>query len=359
MRNKVRVIATVVAVGGVCWTVPAYAEVLTLRAGFADAALSIDGWGSASSKDGFLQTNIAPGSTVLAAYLYSADVFGGGVAGNVTLNGTFLSSEAGTLLPSANPAQTKVYDVTSFMKPAIESSSGGLQNWSISEDGNSDGEVLVVAYRNPSTAGGTAIIIDGGLSTGGSVNHFELAAPYVRGDAIMSLASSFSHGNDQYTTVDITTSSTDMRRLTNAAGGNEDGSFEDADGALITVGGIGDSPLNPADPSIQGASYDDELYNLALGNDQSATPFIQTGDTFIDLTTVNPSNDDNVFGLFFNSTFAISKVEDTSIPPIPEPDTYAMFLVGLGLMGFMASGRKTRFGKNTLIFSGSTDRSIL
>jgi hypothetical protein len=359
MKNKTSVIATVVAVGGVVLNVPAYADVLALRAGFPDAALSIDGWGSASSKDGFLQTDIASGSTVLGAYLYSSRVWDRGVAGDVTLNGTFLPSAGGTLLPSANPAQTRVYDVTSFMKPAIESSPGGLQNWSISENGDTDGEVLVVAYRNPSTTGGTAIIIDGGLSTGGSTNHFELAAPYAGGDAIMSLASSYSHGNDQYTTVDVTTSSTDMRRLTSAAGGNEDGSFEDANGALITVGGVGDSPLNPADPSVHGASYDDELYNLALGNDKSAIPFIQTGDTFIDLTTVNPSNDDNVFGLFFNSTFAISKVDDTSIPVIPEPDTYAMFLVGLGLMGFRASCRKTRFGRNTLIFSGSTDRSIL
>ena len=29
------------------------------------------------------------------------------------------------------------------------------------------------------------------------------------------------------------------------------------------------------------------------------------------------------------------------IPPIPEPETYAMFVAGLGLLGFIARRRKT------------------
>ena len=152
----------------------------------------------------------------------------------------------------------------------------------------------------------------------------------------MSLASSYSYGDGQYTTVDITTSSTPSRHLTSAAGGNNDGGFEDANGALITAGGVGDSPLNPGDPTLHGASYDDELYNLALGNDASATPFLQVGDTFVDLATNNPSSDDNVFGLFFTSSFAITDIT----PAVPEPETYAMFMAGLGLMGFMARRRK-------------------
>ena len=309
---------------------------MSLRASFADAALSIDAWGSNSTSSGFLQTDIAAGSTVLAAYLYSADVWGGGVAGDVTLNGTFLSSASGTALSTSNPTLTNVYDVTSFMKGAIESSSGGLQSWSIAESGFTDGEVLVVAYTNASTVGGTAIILDGGLPTGGATTHLGFAAPYTSGDAIMSLASSYSYGDGQYTTVDITTSSTPSRHLTSAAGGNDDGGFENANGALITAGGVGDSLLNPGDPTLHGDSYDDELYNLALGNDASATPFLQTGDTFVDLTTNNPSNNDNVFGLFFTSSFAITDIT----PAVPEPETYAMFMAGLGLMGFMARRRK-------------------
>ena len=150
---------------------------MSLRASFADAALSIDAWGSHSTSSGFLQTDIAAGSTVLAAYLYSANVWGGGVAGDVTLNGTFLSSASGTALSTSNPTLTNVYDVTSFMKVAIESSAGGLQSWSIAESGFTDGEVLVVAYTNASTVGGTAIILDGGLPTGGRPPTWVLQPP--------------------------------------------------------------------------------------------------------------------------------------------------------------------------------------
>ena len=338
MKNKLITVSTIAAVVGMSMSLPATAS-MSLRASFADAALSIDAWGSQSSSSGFLQTDIAAGSTVLGVYLYSSDVWGGGVAGDVTLNGTFLSSATGSLLPSGNPVHTNVYDVTSFMKSAIESSAGGVQNWSISENGYTDGEVLVVAYQNASTVGGTAILLDGGLSTGGDNIHLGFAAPYVSGDAFMSVASSFSYGDSQYTTVDVTTSSTGARHLTSSAGGNDDGGFEGTDGALITAGGIGDNPLNPSDPLLHGASYDDELYNLALGNGVNATPFLQAGDTFVDLTTINPSNDDNVFGLFFTSAFQISDVIITP-PPVPEPETYAMLLAGLGLLGFMARRRK-------------------
>lgn len=336
MKNKLITISTVAAVVGMALSLPASAT-MSVRASFADAALSIDAWGSQSSNSGFLQTDIPIGSTVLGAYLYSSNVWGSGVAGDVTLNGTFLSSASGSLLPSNNPASTVIYDVTSFMKSAIESSAGGVQNWAISENGFTDGEVLVVSYQNANTVGGSAIILDGGLSTHGDNVHLDFTSPYVSGDSFMSLASSFSYGDGQFTTVDVTTSSTASRSLTSAAGGNNDGNFENADGALITAGGIGDSPLNPLDPLTHGASYDDELYNLALGNGVSATPFLQVGDSFVELKTVNPSNDDNVFGLFFSSTFQIDNVVTS---PVPEPETYAMLLVGLGLLGFSARRRK-------------------
>ena len=60
------------------------------------------------------------GSTVLRAYLYTADVWGGGVA-PVTFNGTLLNLAMGTLLtPNANPANTIRYDVTALVKPTID-----------------------------------------------------------------------------------------------------------------------------------------------------------------------------------------------------------------------------------------------
>jgi len=74
--------------------------------------------------------------------------------------------------------------------------------------------------------------------------------------------------------------------MTSSAGGEDDG--EQANGALITAGGIGDSNTNPPDPNGDptSARYDDELYDLK--------PFVNTGDTLINVHTINPSNDDNI-----------------------------------------------------------------
>ena len=137
--------------------------------------------------------------------------------------------------------------------------------------------------------------------------------------------------------MDVPTSSGALCPVNSAAGGDVHWRFEGVNGALTTARRIADNPLNPLNPLTQGASYDDEFYNLALGNSLNATPFLQVGDTFVELKTINPSNDDNVFGLFFSSTFQIG---DVITSPVPEPETYAMMLVGLGLVGFSARRRK-------------------
>ena len=126
------------------------------------------------------------------------------------------------------------------------------------------------------------------------------------------------------------------RRLTGCAGGNDDGGFVAADGLLMTAGGVGDSPTNPA-PNCTNDDQDDELYNLALGNSANASPFITAGDTFLRLLTQNPSNNDNVFGLFLTSTFSIENPDPT---PVPEPATLTM--LGLGVLGLAALRRRRR-----------------
>ena len=311
---------------------------LLLRSAFNNAALSIDGFGGGS---GTIQSDTPAGATILKAYLYSSDVNGGGVAGDVTLNGTFLSSASGTLLtPNTSPANHRIYDVTSNVAAAITLAGGGLVNHTIAESGFTDGETLVVIYRTASTLG-TAIILDGELSQGGDITTLVFAAPYAGGDVFASIADTFSYNGPpatgQITNIDVTTSSAPARRLTSCAGGNDDGGFTASNGFLITVGGIGDSPTNP-DPNCVDGDDDDELYNLALGNSADATPFLTAGDTSIELRTNNPSFDDNVYGLFLTSSFTISQVDDEEIPEddvpptqVPEPSTLA--LLGLGFLG--------------------------
>ncbi|MBH8573949.1 PEP-CTERM sorting domain-containing protein [Nostocaceae cyanobacterium CENA369] len=297
---------------------------LFVRDSFNDAALSIDAFGS-TSNNGTLQTNVPVGASILKAYLYASSIWNYSPINDVKLNGNLLKvSDAVVVASDTNSTTTVLWDVTSLL-----SSLGGLQNHTIEELGDNDGETLVVAYKNASTTGFSSFIFDGALATTGDTTKFNFAQPYNNGDFLVSLASTYSYQpSGQFTTVDVTTNSTNSRRLTSSAGGQDDG--EPANGALITAGGIGDSPTNP-DPfasSEGGFRTDDELYNLALGNITDASPFIKSGDTFVELKTTNPSNNDNVYGLFVTSTFKTSRPSTS----VPEPSAL------LGLLAFIAFG---------------------
>ena len=322
---------------GLCLNIAPASASLIVRESISNAALSIDGFGSLSNS-GIIQANIPTGSTIKRAYLYAASVWDMSPVYGVTFNGNLLSLSSATILsPNSNPATTARWDVTNIIAASF---TGGLQNFSITENGpipTNDGAVLVVAYSNPSTQGFTSVILDGELSTGGDTSQFNFASPYTGGDFLVSLASSYSlqPTSEQFTQIDVTTNSTNNRRLSTSAGGQDDGEWVDVGGgALMTVGGIGDDPTNP-DPlalSSDGPRIDDEYYNLALGNSASAAPFISPGDTFLRLTTQNPTNDDNVFGMFITSKFK------STATPVPEP-SMTLGIFGIGAIGILLSRR--------------------
>ncbi|MCZ8045366.1 MAG: PEP-CTERM sorting domain-containing protein [Microcystis aeruginosa K13-05] len=315
---------------GLCLNIAPASAGLIPQNVISNAALSIDGFGS-TTNSGFIQANIPTGSTIQRAYLYATSVWDMSPVYGVTFNGSTLSLGSATILgPNQNPATTARWDVTSIIASSF---TGGLQDFSIVENGDNDGAVLVVAYSNSSTQGFTSVILDGELSTGGDTSQFDFASPYTGGDFLVSLASSYSRQpSGQATEIDVTTNSTNNRGLTSSAGGQDDG--EGADGGLITVGGIGDSPTNPGplDDPLYGPRIDDEYYNLALGNSANPDAFISPGDTFLRLKTVNPSNDDNVFGMFITSGFKITAT------PVPEP-SMTLGIFGIGAIGALISRR--------------------
>lgn len=330
---------------GLCLNIAPASATLLVRNVIPDAALSIDGFGSLSN-NGVIQANIPTGSTIQRAYLYAASIWDMSQVYDVIFHGTTLPVSSATILsPNQNLATTARWDVTSII--ASSSSPTGIfpTDFSIVEDGDNDGEVLVVAYSNPSTQGLTSVILDGELNPKGDTVKFDFPAPYAGGAFLVSLASSYSRQpSGQATEIDVTTNSTNNRRLTSSAGGQDDGEADN--GALITVGGIGDSPDNP-DPCAlpsQGPRIDDEYYNLALGNSSSSSscsaastiPFILPGNTFVEFKTVNPSDDDNVFGMFITSKFG------TSPSPVPEP-SMTLGIFGIGGIGILLS----RLGKKS------------
>jgi PKD repeat protein len=177
-----------------------------------------------------------------------------------------------------------------------------------------DGSILAVIFNDPNqTVYNTVILLFGAQSTGGDTfdvsfyNPIDLDDPDFGID--FSLGISFGYqGGSQYSIVDVNST-----RLTTSAGGQDDG--YSGDGGLITVGGIGDSITNPPDPyqTPTGSPqyrYDDELYDLV--------PFVNDGDTSVEIDTVNPSNDDSIFfaALFMRS--AIASLGDDFILPPPQ-----------------------------------------
>ena len=279
---------------------------------------SADGLGQAVA-GGALQADVPAGSKVVRAYLYGSYFIRGAVpATDLTLNfdGTNVTlavlQTIGAFLTSARAEVTA--------QVAVKVGAGGGQASFVvgSDPATLDGVALVVIYSNPALPTTTIAVLDGAASPGGDTVTFGFgqpvnpAAPSFRATLALGSGHGFQGtegghacgtGAPQSSLIDI-----NGKRLTSCAGNYDDGAG--VNGALITVGGVGDATDNPANPNqrpMDGGSprvSDDELYNMK--------PFLPSGTTEISITTSNPSQDDLVF------LAVISVTGEAGVTPPPE-----------------------------------------
>jgi len=314
MKMKIGKIIIFISLGIILSSSVSYAKLIGYQKYEAEGAgVSIDAKGLEDNTAGTIRAQIPVNGIVFKAFLYTTsvwyddeyygDLYEVEFEGN-TIDMSLQRIDVGER--DGNSAKVARTEVTDLVKSKLEQSAGEIVEFSLTELGYLDGEVLVVLYSIPGNPIYSVFIYDGECSTGGDSLTINLSTPVNKSDenfkAIMSLGISYGfQGSDQRSEVDI-----NGNRITSSAGGQDDG-FS-SNGGLITAGGIGDSIDNPLDPNAAPSGdpayrYDDELYNLA--------PFLNEGDEAIIIDTVNPSNDDNVF---FLALTILGKATDITNP---------------------------------------------
>ncbi len=308
---------------------PASASLTTFKTFVGKVGYSSDGFAS-TGQTGTISASVPVGSTVLAAYLYTATFDTTATSGDgTTLNGTAVSFGAPVLNTDACcTLGSRKADVTSIIKPVIDGGAGGVYDFNVSETGgNQDGESLVVVYSNPSLSESTFAILDGFARTTGDTTTISFAHPLDPSApgffSEMFLGDGFSFDGTGCTTSEqVSTVKVNGTVITDNAGCNDDSIDPTAsNGNLFTTGGFND----PFSPMLPTTAEDHERYNLV--------PQISMGDTSIVVDTVNASENDNIF----LAGFYVSGIASIGPPPtgVPEPSNLALFgfaLLGLGLL---------------------------
>jgi hypothetical protein len=260
---------------------------------------SADGLGTVASS-GLIQAEIPAGSTVESAFLYATNQ-NDAAAATVTVElddvPYILAETPFNTYDGCCELESFKYtgaDLTAQVAAKYASDGPGVFDFTVEEISpgpfTTDGVALVVIYSNPGLPFTTIAVLDGSLASSGEETLIGLAEPLDKTipgfAATLALGIGFSYqgnpagshicGGGQASTVDI-----NSVNLTPCAGHMDDGVTE-ANGALFTVGGVGD---NTANPPTDGE--DDELYNLE--------PFLASGITLIDIDTTNASFDDLIF----------------------------------------------------------------
>lgn len=155
-----------------CFAVGAQASLSEFQTFTGNVGLSTDGFGSISEA-GVISASVPAGSTVIAAFLYSA-TNNTNATPTITLDGSAvaLGPRVANATACCSLASFRA-DVTSIVKPIIDAGPGGVYNFNITEGGalisQIDGEVLIVVYENASLGISTIGILDGFASVSGDV----------------------------------------------------------------------------------------------------------------------------------------------------------------------------------------------
>jgi Bacterial Ig-like domain (group 1) len=303
---------------------PAFGQLTPVVQESGSISISVDANGNNDVTGGVLRVNKPTGATVRRAFLMAASVGGSSRVinnGDVTLADSPITWEQSVFNDPLGFNFNNVFaEVTAIVRPLIDAAPAGLNELTITETDTAtiDGTCLAVIFDDPNQATNNSIILlFGGQDPAGDRFQINLAAPLdptspsARADMGLGISFSFqgTSGSGMVSLIDVNSS-----RLTSSAGGEDDDpdatSIPSENGKLMTAGGIGDSNDNPPPMASDagGLRTDDELYNLL--------PFVNSGDTEVQVDTRNPTNDDNIFFAYFTTSVPAAIGESILLGPL-------------------------------------------
>jgi hypothetical protein len=216
--------------------------------------------------------------------------------------------------PVALQDATATFSQTTFggfpVSAAIDGILGGSNGWAIDPMEGTNQTAVFQTVSNVGFAGGTMLTFTMDQLFGSStIGHFNLA---VTTDTRSTYADGLAAGGN------VTANWTILSPL----------SATSSNGATMTT--LGDKSI-----LVSGALPSTDIYTVAA--DTTLTGI--TGIRLVALTAPSlPSNGPGA--LSTNGNFVLTEFQVDAVPAVPEPETYAMLLAGLGLIGFTALRRK-------------------